>query len=83
MRSAAAAFAAKPSPHALEGQLTEVANECVSRAECVEVDTAGNMLEGERHVFVARKGIRRGLCRKVAAPFDTRSPIERAILAFV
>ena len=70
-------------PDRLEAQLTEVANECVSRSQCVEIDRGQDNVSAsaifswrERDFVAAYAG---------AAPpaFQNRSPIERAILAFV
>ncbi len=70
-------------PGRLEAQLTDVANECVNRSQCVHVDRAANMLHvsavfsWREKDFVAAYG--------GAAPeaFASRSPIERTVLAFV
>ena len=69
---------------ALEEQLAEVASECLSRAQCVHIDRAGEQAGSQLHLLVAREGVRGGLCRKGGGSLrDTRSPIERAILAYV
>ena len=68
---------------ALEAQLTEVANECLSRAECVHIDPAGDRLEASAIFSWREKDFVAAYAGKVAAPYDTRSPIERAILAYV
>ena len=40
----------------LEKQLAEVASECVTRAECIQIDNATNIAERERNLLVERKG---------------------------
>lgn len=68
---------------ALDRQLTEVAAECLSRAECVHIDRAGNTLEASAIFSWREKEFVAAYADKVAALYATRSPIERAILAFV
>jgi hypothetical protein len=68
---------------ALETQLAEVAAECLTRAECVHIDAAGNKLEAGAIFSWHEKEFVAAYSGKVAAPYDTRSPIERAILAFI
>ena len=68
----------------LEAQLSEVAAECVTRAQCVEIDRANNQRQRQLDLLLARRPIsspptpsrRREL-------FANRSPIERAVLAFI
>jgi hypothetical protein len=70
-------------PERLESQLTEVAGECARRPECVQVDRTSNQLLAssifswrEREFVAAYGGV-------APARFAGRSPIERAILAYV
>jgi Protein of unknown function, DUF547 len=68
---------------ALERQLSEVAAECINRAQCLEIDRGGNQMSissifsWRADSFVAAYG------NSAPAPFSSRSPIERAVLAFV
>ena len=70
-------------PGTLEMQLSEVANECASRSACVQVDRQANELlvcpifSWREKDFVAAYGAR------VPATFANRTPLERAVLAFV
>jgi hypothetical protein len=67
----------------LERQLSEVASECVSRAQCVAIDRAvGKMMISP--IFSWReKDFSTAFADKAPAAFSARSPIERAVLAFV
>ena len=67
----------------LEAQLTEAANECITRVQCVHIDARDQQGRGERDLLVAREGVRRRVRRRRQPTFAARSPIERAILAFV
>jgi hypothetical protein len=67
----------------LQRQLNEVANECVNRAQCVQIERDANRIVASAifswrsNEFVAAYG-------SAADPrYSSRSPIERAILAFV
>jgi hypothetical protein len=68
---------------ALETQLAEVASECLSRAACVHINPAGNSLEASAIFSWHEQEFVAAYAGKVAPPFDTRSPIERAILGYV
>jgi len=67
----------------LENQLAEVARECASRTECIQVDREQNKLyvspifSWREQEFVAAFGTAAG------SPFQERSAIERAVLGFV
>ena len=67
----------------LEQQLAEVASECVTRAECIQVDAATNRLMASAIFSWHEKEFVAAYADKVAPPYANRSPIERAILAFV
>jgi hypothetical protein len=70
-------------PEALNGQLSAVAAECTSRPECVQVDREGEKLIASP-IFSWREPEFSASYAGGAAPiFSTRSPIERAVLAFV
>ena len=68
---------------ALETQLAEVASECLSRAQCVHIDPAGNRLEASPIFSWREKEFVAAYAGKVEPPYQTRSPIERAILGYV
>jgi hypothetical protein len=67
----------------LDRQLAEVAGECVTRSECVHVNPAANSVEASSIFSWREQEFVAAYADKVSAPYDTRSPIERAILAFV
>ena len=67
----------------LDAQLKEVADECVTRSECVQLDrdakklTVSAIFSWREKDFVAAYG------DKAPAVFATRSPVERAVIAFI
>ena len=67
----------------LERQLAEVANECVNRTQCVAVDRVQNKVMASAIFSWREKEFSPVYADKAAAVFSSRSPIERAILAFV
>lgn len=70
-------------PDRLEAQLTEAAHECVTRSECVHIDRYQNKV-GISAVFSWREKEFVAAYADAAPPvFKDRSPIERALLAFV
>ena len=68
---------------AIDKQLAEVAGECVTRGECIQVDPATNRLMASAIFSWHEKEFVAAYADKVAPLYATRSPIERAILAFV
>jgi hypothetical protein len=67
----------------LEEQLADVAAECVTRAQCVSIDLA-NAKVGASSIFSWRsKEFAEAYGDKAPPAFADRSPIERAIVAFV
>jgi hypothetical protein len=67
----------------LEEQLAEVAAECVTRAQCVNIDRASGKV-GVSPIFSWReKEFTEAYASKAPAAFASRSPIERAVIAFV
>ena len=67
----------------LEEQLAEVADECVTRAQCVSIDRESGKV-GVSAIFSWReKEFAAAYGDKAPAAFAARSPIERAVLAFV
>ena len=70
-------------PGILEAQLTDVAAECVSRVQCVEIDRTAGLMKISS-IFSWRAADFIGAYEGAAgAAFSARSPIERAALAFV
>ena len=70
-------------PATLDTQLAEVAAECTNRAQCIHLDMASNTMTASA-VFSWRQQDFIAAGASQAPPvFATRSPIERAILAFV
>jgi len=68
---------------ALEQQLTEVANECVTHAQCVAIDRAQNKLMVSSIFSWREKEFSTAYGDKAPPAFGSRTPIERAVLAFV
>jgi hypothetical protein len=68
---------------ALEKQLTEAAGECVSRQQCVHVDRQNNKLVVSPIFSWREKEFASTYADKAAAVYASRSPVERAVLAFV
>jgi len=70
-------------PEQLENQLAEVARECASRAECVQVDREQNKLNVSPVFSWREQDFVAAYAAAVKDPFEERSPIERAVLGFV
>jgi hypothetical protein len=68
---------------ALERQLGEVASECVTRAECMQIDQSTNRLVASPIFSWREKEFVEAYAGKAPPLYQSRSPIERAILAFV
>jgi hypothetical protein len=68
---------------ALERQLTEVANECVTRAECIQIDAAGDRLLASSIFSWREKEFVEAYADRAPPLYAARSPIERAIVTFV
>lgn len=67
----------------LEEQLADVAAECVTRAQCIAIDPA-NAKVGASSIFSWRaKEFSDAYADKAPAGIGNRSPIERAVIAFV
>jgi hypothetical protein len=70
-------------PSTLEAQLAEVGAECVSRPQCIQIDRDGNKV-GVTSIFSWReKEFVSTYGSAAPATFAERSPIERAVIAFV
>jgi hypothetical protein len=67
----------------LERQLAEVASECVTRAECIQIDNATNTLNASSIFSWNEKAFVATYADRAEPLYAARSPIERAVLAFV
>ena len=67
----------------LETQLKEVADECASRAECVQIDRVANKVAMSPIFSWREKDFVAAYAGSAPPAFSNRSPIERAALAFV
>jgi hypothetical protein len=67
----------------LEAQLTETANECITRAQCVHISREGNKVEVNAIFSWREKEFAAAYAAGAVSSFADRSPIERAVLAFV
>ncbi len=67
----------------LEAQLKEVADECVTRPECVHVDRAANKVAVTPIFSWREKDFVAAFADTAPAAYASRSPIERAVLAFI
>jgi len=73
------AFAAET----IEAQLTEVAAECVTLHQCIDVDRANNQIRISSIFSWRSQEFIATYAGAAHGPFASRSPIERAVLAFV
>jgi len=67
----------------LARQLSEVAAECINRSQCVEIDRGGNRLTVSSIFSWRADGFIAAYASSAPATFSDRSPIERAVVAFV
>ena len=67
----------------LETQLTETANECITRAQCVHIDREGDKVEANSIFSWREKEFSAVYAAGAVSAFANRSPIERAVLAFI
>jgi hypothetical protein len=70
-------------PEKLEQQLAEVAAECASRSECVQIDAAQNVMRVSSIFSWRRDPFVEAYADKARTGFADRSPVERAVLAFI
>lgn len=70
-------------PQQIEAQLTAVANECTSRGQCLRIDREADTMSVSAIFSWREKEFAAAYADAAPAPFAARSPIERAILAFV
>jgi hypothetical protein len=67
----------------LEAQLKEVADECVSRAQCVQIDREANLVSVSAIFSWREEDFVSAYAESAPEAFGSRSPIERAVLTFV
>ena len=67
----------------LEAQLADVAAECVTRAQCINIDRATGKVAASPIFSWREKEFAAAYGDKAPAAFAGRSPIERAVIAFV
>jgi len=67
----------------IERQLTETANDCVNRAQCAEIDRTANLVKLNAVFSWREKDFVARYADKAHERFGTRSPLERAALAFL
>ena len=70
-------------PENLESQLTEVSRECISRSQCVAIDTGANQVQVSAIFSWRERDFVAAYAETADARFASRSPVERAVLAFV
>jgi hypothetical protein len=71
------------SASALERQLTEVANECATRSQCVDINKQANEVRVSSIFSWRQKEFSAVYADKADQLFASRSPIERAVMALV
>jgi hypothetical protein len=67
----------------LERQLSEVAAECLTRAQCMQVDRGANTVKVSSIFSWRERDFIAAYADSGDPKFSTRSPMERAVLAFV
>jgi hypothetical protein len=70
-------------PGSLEQQLAEVAGECANHVQCVNVDRTANRLLVSSIFSWRSTEFSPAYADRAGAVFSSRSPIERAVLAFI
>lgn len=70
-------------PELLEKQLAEVAAECASRTQCVEVERAADRLVASPIFSWHEKEFAAAYASQAPETYAARSPVEKAILAFI
>lgn len=70
-------------PATIEAQLTQVAAECVTMRQCVEVDRANSQINISSIFSWRSQDFIAAYAGAARAPYADRSPIERAVLALV
>jgi uncharacterized protein DUF547 len=67
----------------LETQLTEAASECITRQICAKIDPPTSMVIMSPIFSWREKDFTDAYASKAPSAFSTRSPVERAVLAFL
>lgn len=67
----------------LERQLAEAASECLSRSQCIQIDRSEASMRISSIFSWRRNEFIEAYAGAASLIFDSRSPIERAVLAFV
>jgi hypothetical protein len=67
----------------LEEQLADVAAECVTRAQCIAIDRESGKVSASSIFSWREKEFAAAYADKAPPAFSARSPIERAVIAFV
>jgi hypothetical protein len=67
----------------LDVQLKEIAEECVGRSECIQIDREAKTMNVSAIFSWREKDFTAAYADTAPAQFAARSPIERAVLAFV
>lgn len=70
-------------PARIEEQLAETAAECVTRAQCIRIDREAAKVHASSIFSWREKEFTAAYSDKAPAAFASRSPIERAIIAYV
>ena len=70
-------------PGRLESQLKEVSEECLTRSECVHLDRDANKLTVSAIFSWREKDFVAAYADKAPEEYAARSPVERAVLAFI
>jgi hypothetical protein len=70
-------------PARIEQQLAETAAECVTRAQCIRIDRETARVHVSSIFSWREKEFAAAYADKAPAPFASRSPIERAVIAYV
>jgi hypothetical protein len=70
-------------PSRLETQLAEAAAECVSRQQCIQIDTSANKVIASSVFSWREKEFSAAYADQAPPVFASRSPIERAIITLV
>lgn len=70
-------------PAKLEQQLAQDTSECASRSQCIQIDAAQNTMRVSSVFSWRRDQFIEAYADKARTGFATRSPIERAVIAFV
>jgi Protein of unknown function, DUF547 len=70
-------------PEQIDAQLKEVAAECATRSQCVQLDRENSKLLASAIFSWREKDFTEAYADKASSHFADRTPIEKAILAFV